>query len=78
MSSPIGSLDTENFLWCGHRDGQKGINLVNWGRVCKKKEFGGLRALNLKDMKQYSVGGGGTWPITRTTLGTIYGKIPKP
>jgi len=37
------------FLWNGAHRGGKGFCLVNWKRVCKRKEFGSLGVINLRD-----------------------------
>ena len=33
-------------------EGSKGYHLVNWKRACKKKEYGGLGVMNLRDMNR--------------------------
>lgn len=41
-----------NYLWRGGREGSKGYHLVNWKRACKKKEYGVLGVMNLRDMNR--------------------------
>ena len=38
------------FLWKGTGLEGKGYSLVNWKKICKRKEFGGLGIINLRDI----------------------------
>ena len=40
------------FLWSGTQKDGKAFCLVNWKRVCKRKEFGGLGIINLRDFNK--------------------------
>ena len=45
-----------DFLWKGGHERGKGLPLVKWERVCKKREFGGLGIVNLKEMNMALLG----------------------
>ena len=36
------------FLWKGANTERKSFSVVNWKKVCKRKEFGGLGIINLQ------------------------------